>query len=81
LTRYVIGEQYAATLAIPWRLAIGTNMPLMKIRGKRTRFESSITLGGFVLAGDARSTPRAEKQNAPSTRLIAIMRTPVKLTE
>jgi hypothetical protein len=27
LTRYVIGEQYAATLAIPWRLAIGTNMP------------------------------------------------------
>ncbi len=69
-----------ATLATPWRLAIGTNMPLMKINGNRTRLDSIMTLEGFVLAGDARSTPRVEKQNAPSSRLIAIRRTPKRLT-
>ena len=64
---YDNGDNGATHCAQAGICSIGTNIPLTKSSGRRTKLDSSMMLEGPLAGGAARSTPNAAKLNAPIT--------------
>ena len=64
---YDSGETGAMHCAQMGIRSIGTNMPLTKSKGRRTKLESIMIYEGLLAGGDATNTPSAENVNAPAS--------------
>ena len=71
-TVYVKGENLAINFPRAGNLSKDINIPLIKIIGMRTRFESIIMLEGVSVAGEESKTPKQEKQKLDKT--IAVIK-------
>jgi hypothetical protein len=69
-----MGEKNAATRAAPCNFAKGIKIPLMKIKGKRTRLENIIIWEGERRDGEESKTPSEEKQKE-ERRILGIKNT------
>jgi len=69
-----MGEKNAATRAAPCNFVKGIKIPLMKIKGKRTRLENIIIWEGERSDGEESKTPSEEKQKE-DRRILGIKNT------